>query len=75
MLVSELIERLKTVNPNAKVIISSDEEGNSYRLGAVSTDEIGIWQGDDLIAVNRQAVNAGEYRGWEDQFFDAVVFW
>ena len=36
---SSLMEILKTVDPDAKIILSSDQEGNSYRLcWTISTD-------------------------------------
>ena len=47
MKVSELIELLKKCNPNEIVIMSSDGEGNYYRiLGGI--DKTSCWDGENV---------------------------
>ena len=67
MTVDELREALKDVPGDRVVVVSSDQEGNSYRLAGVSPDE--FFDIDDMQAYAEE--DAEEY----DITDRAVVIW
>lgn len=75
MLVKEAIEILQEADPDATLIVSSDEEGNSYRTANVSIGEIFCDQHGEFVGVHPDDLENGEYEGWEDEMFSAVVVW
>lgn len=75
MKASEAIEILKNADPNAEVMVSSDEEGNSYRKANISVGETFCDQDGDYVACDDTDIENGEYEGWEDEMFSAVVVW
>jgi hypothetical protein len=75
MNVREAIEILQEADPEAMVILSSDEEGNGYRVAHISIDEVGCDFGTEIQAVNQEDIDAGEYEDWEENIFSAVVIW
>lgn len=74
MNVREAIEILQQADPEAIVFVSSDEEGNSYRLANISIDDIMCDQGE-WVSCHPDDLSNGEYEGWEDDMVDAVVVW
>lgn len=75
MKVKEAIEILKEANPEAELLMSSDEEGNEYRRANISVEETFCDQEGELVGVDPDDLAAGEYEGWEDDMFEAVVVW
>lgn len=74
MNVGELKEILKYADDDRLVFVSSDEEGNSFRLAAVDIETIMCDQGE-WIECNHEDIASGEYEGWEDEMRNAVLFW
>lgn len=75
MNVKQAIEILQGANPEDEVFVSSDEEGNSYRLASISINETMCDQDGEIISIHPQDLADGEYEGWEDQMVSAVVVW
>ena len=73
--VAEAIEILKEAKPTAIVMLSSDEEGNSYRPANISIDDVFCDQDGEYVSCHPQDIEDGEYEGWEDEMFDAVCIW
>jgi hypothetical protein len=75
MKVSEAIALLKEADQDAELFVSSDEEGNSYRRANISFPETMCDQDGEFVSVHPDDLAAGEYEGWEDTMFPAVVVW
>lgn len=75
MKIKEAIEILKEADPEAELFVSSDQEGNSYRFAYISLDETMCDQDGEIVGVHPDDLAAGEYEGWEDNMFSAVVVW
>lgn len=75
MTVREAIEKLLQAAPDAELYLASDEEGNSYRRAHISLNETMCDQDGDIVSVHPYDLAAGEYVGWEDSMFAAVVIW
>lgn len=60
MLVSEAIKILSTADPDAELIMSSDEEGNSYRYAAISLNEYADLGGDGISAIAEEDIADSE---------------
>lgn len=75
MTVAEAIELLQRADPNAILLVSSDEEGNSYRRASIGGNETFCDQDGDFVSIHPEDLAAGEYEGWEDKMFSAVVIW
>lgn len=71
MNVKQLIEVLKGLNPDAKVILASDAEGNAYRPMDASV-EIDVFFIDDSILTSDDLEDSGYDPGKADE---AVVFY
>lgn len=70
----EFIACLQEGDLDAEVLLSSDEEGNSYRAARVSTDEVAIdfYDGKGLTPVNAEDIANGEY---DEAPVPVVVIW
>lgn len=76
MNVTRLIEILQEVEDKDRIVfVARDEEGNGYREGNVSIDEIMCDQDGEWVSVHPDDLANGEYEGWEDDMAQAVVFW
>lgn len=72
MIVKEAIALLQLADPEAVLIVSSDEEGNSYREGSVSIDESFYRNSDGLQPIHPDD-DPEEYEPAKP--FSAVVVW
>ena len=72
--VAEALEILKDADPEAILFVSSDEEGNSYRMASISINETMCDQGE-WVSCHPDDISSGEYEGWEDDMVRAVVLW
>lgn len=72
MIVKEAIALLQLADPDAVLVISSDQEGNSYREGRVSIDESFYRDSDGLQSIHPDD-DPEEYE--PAQPFSAVVVW
>ena len=72
MFVKEAIALLQLADPEAVLVISSDEEGNSYREADISIDESFYRDSDGLQSIHPDD-DPEEYES--AQPFNAVVVW
>lgn len=73
MKVCELIETLQALDPDMKVIVSGDAEGNTYNFLAVAEASDYILDGRQIEVCHPDDVQDGEYEGWE--LHQALVLW
>jgi len=70
----ELANLIKDLPADIEFVVASDEEGNSYRFAhAMFTTMCN--QDGELIECADDDIAAGEYEGWEDDMFPAILFW
>lgn len=78
MKVKDLLKKLKEINPEAIIILSSDPEGNSFHtLQDVSSDlKIGAFGSDEVEIYNQMSVEDGELSQKKfDKLKDCVILW
>lgn len=74
MKVREAIEILQNADPDTDIVLSSDEEGNSFRYPNISMGTMCDQYGE-LVECHPDDIKSGEYRDFEDTIFPAVVIW
>jgi hypothetical protein len=57
-------------------LVSSDEEGNSYREASLGTPEKAYFDGDEWTTLHPEDIEAGEYEDLaEEDILKVGVFW
>lgn len=75
---AELLEVLEKYEDNDIFLVSSDQEGNSYREGHLGEPEKAFFDGDEWITMHPDDIEAGEYDDYdlaEDDIIKVGVFW
>jgi hypothetical protein len=73
---TELLAILEQYEDDDIFLVSSDEEGNSYREADLGEPEKAYFDGDEWQPMHPEDIENGEYDGIEDEDIKRVgVFW